>query len=200
MKLPHRSSLADVCNALNLTSAVEIGTHHAIFADQFMLRFRGKISLVDPWLEQDKTYPTFYPSLKDISESREDDFRIAKALMEKYGDRVEFLRMTSEEASCRFAPNSLDFVYIDGLHEFNDVWNDLNLWYHKVREGGIISGHDYHPEVLPGVVQAVNGFFLNREFQLFFTSEGVPSWWGIKQKHSIIPEVHHRFEKKSHDY
>lgn len=180
MKLPHRMCLADVCNALNFKRAVEVGTHHAIFADQFMSRFRGSITLVDPWAEQHDEFPTFYPTLSDVSVSRDEDYRAAMTIMEKYGDRVTVLRYKSTEAAATFEDGSIDFVYIDGLHDFENVTQDVRAWYPKVRPGGVIAGHDYNEEYLPAVVMAVNESPELAEVNLFFTEETMASWWGIK--------------------
>jgi hypothetical protein len=180
MRLKHRMYLADICNALNLKEAVEIGTHHAIFADQFMSRFRGSIYLVDPWAEQHPEFPTFYPAINHVSISREDDMQTAITIMEKYGDRVHFMRTTSVEAASYRMDETADFVYIDGLHEFESVSQDIGLWYPKVRSGGIIAGHDYHPD-LQDVVRAVDEFREKTGIELFFTEDQMPSWWGIKQ-------------------
>lgn len=180
MLLPHRMCLADVCNALNFKYAVEIGTHHAIFADQFMSRFRGHITLVDPWAEPHGEFPTFYPTLSDVSVSRDEDYRAAMTIMEKYGDRVSVKRTTSATASAHFADGSVDFVYVDGLHDYDSVRQDIRLWYPKVRPGGIIAGHDYSEEYLPEVFHAVNDSPELSDIQLFFTSETMSSWWGVK--------------------
>lgn len=56
---------------------------------------------------------------------------------------IKPIRMTSEEASKNFEDNSLDFVFIDAAHDYESVRNDINFWYPKVKEGGIIGGHDY---------------------------------------------------------
>jgi hypothetical protein len=53
------------------------------------------------------------------------------------------LRKTSMEAVADIPDESLDFVYIDGLHNFKDVAHDIWEWSKKVRVGGLISGHDY---------------------------------------------------------
>ena len=55
----------------------------------------------------------------------------------------EFIIKESKEAVLNFAPNSLDFVYIDGAHDYNSVTTDIILWSEKVKPRGIISGHDY---------------------------------------------------------
>lgn len=76
-------------------------------------------------------------------------------------DKYKPLRMTSEEASKTFADNSIDAIFIDASHEYEDVKNDLILWYPKVKSGGYFCGHDYSAG-WPGVVRAVNEFFENK--------------------------------------
>jgi GR25 family glycosyltransferase involved in LPS biosynthesis len=69
------------------------------------------------------------------------------------------LRMTSLEAVKQFENKSLDFVFIDASHEYEDVKNDIIAWLPKVKNGGIIAGHDYYiggHDFFPGVKQAVN--------------------------------------------
>lgn len=55
----------------------------------------------------------------------------------------QFIIQPSLEAVKDFEDNSLDFVYIDGAHDFFNVTADLTFWTPKVKPGGIISGHDY---------------------------------------------------------
>ena len=42
-----------------------------------------------------------------------------------------------------FAPESVDFVYIDANHSYTYVRDDIQTWLPKVKKGGIIGGHDY---------------------------------------------------------
>jgi hypothetical protein len=65
------------------------------------------------------------------------------------------MRMTSLEASNHFEDQSLDFVFIDASHEYEDVCNDIDAWMSKVKNGGFIAGHDYC-DYFDGVKQAVN--------------------------------------------
>jgi cephalosporin hydroxylase len=67
------------------------------------------------------------------------------------------VRMTSLDASKLYEDESLDFVFIDASHEYEDVLDDLNAWYPKVKKGGTIAGHDYM--VFEPVTRAVNEFF-----------------------------------------
>jgi predicted O-methyltransferase YrrM len=56
---------------------------------------------------------------------------------------LEVLRMTSAEACGRFDDASLDWVFIDGDHTFEQVHEDISCWLPKVKPGGLVSGHDY---------------------------------------------------------
>jgi hypothetical protein len=48
-----------------------------------------------------------------------------------------------------------DFVYIDGLHTYEQVKKDIENYKQLIRPNGFIGGHDYHPQGWPGVVKAV---------------------------------------------
>ena len=58
---------------------------------------------------------------------------------------VNPVRMTSVEAASTYADNSLDFVFIDAQHDYDSVHADIVAWWPKVKQGGIIAGHDYNP-------------------------------------------------------
>lgn len=64
---------------------------------------------------------------------------------------IQMLPIPSLEAAKTFEDNSIDFVYIDGSHEYDDLKADIIAWGPKVKTGGIIAGDDYgvgrHPDV-----------------------------------------------------
>ena len=68
------------------------------------------------------------------------------------------LKMTSLEASRKFKDNSLDFVFLDASHEYEDVKKDILAWLPKVKPGGVLAGHDYYEggEYHPGVKLAAD--------------------------------------------
>lgn len=99
--------------------------------------------------------------------------------MSPFGDRFELIREHSADAGERFEDHSLDFVYLDADHSEAGVWNDLCTWAIKVREGGIIGGHDFgHPD-FPGVENAVRRFF--DRFGWSVHEEGHGVWWVQRQ-------------------
>ncbi len=53
------------------------------------------------------------------------------------------VRMTSLEAAKTYKDGSLDFVFIDASHEYEDVKDDITTWLPKIKKGGILAGHDF---------------------------------------------------------
>lgn len=56
---------------------------------------------------------------------------------------VKIIRKESTEAVKTYEDKSLDFVFIDGAHDYESVCKDIAAWLPKVKLNGIIAGHDY---------------------------------------------------------
>lgn len=68
-------------------------------------------------------------------------YEIAKQTLAPY-DCV-LVKGFSDQVAKGFEDHSLDFVYIDGAHDFLSVTKDICAWITKVRPGGIMFGHDF---------------------------------------------------------
>ena len=95
------------------------------------------------------------------------EFPKLKQNISPFLDKINLMiPMSSEDASKKIADKSLDFVYVDADHTYENCKNDLNLWWGKVKDNGIMGGHDFSVEML-GVARAVvefaisNGLLLN---------------------------------------
>jgi predicted O-methyltransferase YrrM len=71
------------------------------------------------------------------------------------------VRMTSIQASERYPDGSLDAVFLDASHKYEDVRADILAWLPKVKSGGILAGHDYtyRNDDWPDVRRAVDEAF-----------------------------------------
>jgi len=65
------------------------------------------------------------------------------ARLDRFGDRASIWRTTGDEAAAKIPARSLDWVYLDAMHDRDSVERDLRTWWPKLREGGIFAGHDY---------------------------------------------------------
>lgn len=72
------------------------------------------------------------------------------------------MQQPSVQAAREFGAASLDFVFIDGDHAYEEVLKDIDAWLPKVKPGGLLAGDDYDQSSHPGVVKAVDGRFGDR--------------------------------------
>ncbi len=71
--------------------------------------------------------------------------------MKNYNN-ITKIKLTSEEAADQFEDDSLDMVYIDADHSYQEAIADCRAWYPKVKPGGIFAGHDFQtPQVRKAV-------------------------------------------------
>ncbi|OGQ61241.1 MAG: hypothetical protein A3G92_07445 [Deltaproteobacteria bacterium RIFCSPLOWO2_12_FULL_38_8] len=54
---------------------------------------------------------------------------------------IHAIRETSKEASLKIN-YPVEFIFIDGLHKYKNVYEDYKLWFPKVIDGGIMAFHD----------------------------------------------------------
>ena len=91
---------------------------------------------------------------------------------------INSIRKPSISASELYDDNSLDFIFIDASHQYEDVKNDIISWYPKLKRGGIIAGHDY--SWCDDVKKAVNEFFVDKHIE---ESEGC---WIYEKNEKIV--------------
>ena len=68
---------------------------------------------------------------------------------------VNLIKGYSLDVVNNYEDGSIDFCFIDASHEYEDVKADLLAWLPKVKDGGILAGHDYDV-AWQGVIKAVD--------------------------------------------
>jgi hypothetical protein len=74
--------------------------------------------------------------------------------MEPYNN-FRHIRMTSDDAIKYLIGVKVDFIYIDGLHTYEQIKKDIENYLPLISENGFIGGHDYGSN-WEGVVKGVN--------------------------------------------
>jgi len=135
-----------------------------------------KLYLIDPY----KSYDDYFENEDSETQKDLDKRRIVtREVLKKYKDKIVFVYDFSEKAVEKIN-EEVDFVYIDGNHEYSFVKKDIELYFPKVKKGGLIGGHDYNfsPETEKkhfGVVKAVQEFFKGKT--VYFHDW---DWWTTK--------------------
>lgn len=122
------------------------------------------------------------PFTGDPSWQGKTDATEARRLFERNTKALSFLEVVqapSVEAAGRFESSSVDWVFIDGLHDYRSVCEDIRAWSPKMKPGGLMSGHDYGRA---GVTDAVLTYFQRHdvEHSIWMTSDEPhlqPSRW-----------------------
>lgn len=151
----------------------EIGVHFAENAYNISTLIPiKKLYLVDPYIIYNED-PFYYEDGVYIGPDQAYD--IAKVNMSVFRNIVEFIKKKSEDAIDE-VPDNLDFIYIDGNH--SEIKKDINLWYQKIKNGGMLSGHDFSLKE-KSVAKEVIRFVEKNNIKSYYSKES--DWWLIKE-------------------
>jgi hypothetical protein len=121
-----------------------------------------KLYLVDLWDPGSARYG--HPALDAVRR------RLAPELA---AGTVELVRAFSWDGLSALPERSLDWVYLDAAHDYESVRRDLEACLPRLREGGMIAGHDYTRWSSQGihrfgVVEAVNELCVGGGWELLY--------------------------------
>ena len=131
--LMDRDRLSAIFHGLGFTSGAEIGVEEGVFSESLLKDNPGcKLYAVDAW----KTYRAYRDHTRQ--EKLDRFYENTKTRLAPYN--VDIVRKFSIDAVKDFPDRSLDFVYIDGNHDFYHCTTDICLWSKKVKVGMITCG------------------------------------------------------------
>jgi hypothetical protein len=116
---------------------VELGTHAGVSYTAFCQSvanagFNTRCVAVDTWRgdKQSGIYgEEVYSDLKEFHDAR-------------YADFSTLLRCTFDDALACFSEGSVDILHIDGLHTYDAVRHDFDVWFPKLSNRAVILLHD----------------------------------------------------------
>ena len=139
--------------------------------------------LVDPYF----LYKSKYES-GELEWNNEKWEKVAKEKLKNYKDKIIWINTTSVKAVVHFEDESLDFVYIDANHEYKFVLEDIELWTPKVKQSGVVGGHDHVP-AHPGVAKAIKAYSKKNKIDYktkHFVNKAVNMDWAFRRDGKII--------------
>jgi predicted O-methyltransferase YrrM len=124
---------------------------------------------VDYWDEGPDTVATSY-----LPEDSPKLYDIYNRNLELAGVRhmVKDIKGCTWESASLFEDESVDFVFVDGDHSEEGVSRDIEAWWTKLKNTGIMAGHDYNRESVHAAVKKAfnvydslgNVWIVNKEY------------------------------------
>ncbi|KKT72729.1 MAG: hypothetical protein UW68_C0027G0015 [Candidatus Collierbacteria bacterium GW2011_GWB1_44_6] len=176
-----RIDLATLYKELKFNIGAEIGVLAGIYSEE-LCKANPSLNLfaIDAWKK--------YPGYVDIKGKQERYNRIYNQAVERLAPyNCHLVKKWSEDAVNDFEDESLDFIFIDGNHDFEHCTKDIENWSKKVRKGGIISGHDFFScrenNLIIQVEEAVTGWTKEHAINPWFVltkDTKSPTWMWVK--------------------
>lgn len=180
LPLSRETDIPQLFKELGFQVGAEIGVYRGAYSETLLKAIPNlKLSGIDLW----ELYPGYRDYKKDdITNAYQEAFERTK------GYNCQLIKGWSNEVVKQFADESLDFVYIDGNHNYEHTVEDIALWSKKVKKGGIVYGHDFEDwsnnwrRFDMNVINAVVGWCKSYKIHPWFVikNDKHPSWMYIK--------------------
>ncbi|MAH46733.1 hypothetical protein CMI37_12970 [Candidatus Pacearchaeota archaeon] len=166
---------------------VEVGVEDGFFSEMILNEINPRqLFLVDPWeVGSDKnSTEKSYKEIDNLPTAYSDE-RMLEKVKEKFSDQIENNKIIikkgfSYDIVDEFPDDFFDFIYIDACHLYESVKADLKMFLPKLKAGGLMCGHDYLDKYGFGVVQAVNEFVVDNNFELITLHTIQEGQWGSR--------------------
>lgn len=139
----------------------ELGVDEGNFSELILKKCKPeKLHLIDIWASE------IYNDTKRKYVEKRFDPEIRSGM-------VEINLGYSTEIGVKFKDNYFDWIYIDTNHSYETTIRELEIWRLKVKEGGIIAGHDFivgywDGMIRYGVIEAVYQFCSKYHWELLY--------------------------------
>lgn len=151
-------------------ASVELGVLHGDFSKMILEIINPRsLWLIDPFNNGGKKYNdglnTAYSTIGDYHNIVE---RFKEELI---AWKLHIQRCYSFEAVKTLMDGIFDFIYHDASHLYGDIKRDLKEWLPKLKASGLMCGHDYINFQDFGVIQAVDEFCAEHNFEMIILNE-----------------------------
>ena len=87
-------------------------------------------------------------------------------LLKKFEKNVHLIQGNSNKVLKKIDMGKIDYVFLDGGHEYNTVKNDLDNCIEVIKKGGTVLCDDYNLGSAPGVKKAIDEFVKKNELNV----------------------------------
>ena len=93
-------------------------------------------------------------------------------LLSKFKENVHLIKGNSNKVLKKIDMSKIDYVFLDGGHEYNTVMNDLIYCHKVITNNGTVLCDDYDLQQAPGVKKAIDEFISKNDFNCSIICNG----------------------------
>jgi len=138
---------------LNISGEVaEVGVHSGQFATIFLQQASAVLgptaitqyNMIDVW--KHASPGTHYDGSINVENGGQSErLRLAINRTRKYWAAISVIQKPSQIAARIFQDEQLSFIYLDARHDYCAVMDELELYWPKLKPGGLFAGDDFYP-------------------------------------------------------
>ena len=149
-------------NVCELLSEIHKKDFKYIGLDLFEQSFESKYEII-PNNNFSNPFKQIY--FKYIKRQNPYSLRAVEDLLKKFKDNIHLIKGNSNKVLKKIDVSKIDFVFLDGGHDYETVINDLNNCIDVINNNGTILCDDYNLSYAPGVKKAIDKFVIDNEFK-----------------------------------
>jgi hypothetical protein len=93
-------------------------------------------------------------------------------LLGKFKNNIHLIKGNSNKILKKIDMSKIEYVFLDGGHEYNTVLNDLNCCFDVINNNGTVLCDDYDLSSAPGVKKAIDDFVKEQNFNCSIICNG----------------------------
>ena len=162
----HGVTARNVCELLFMIHGKEF---NYIGLDLFEENYENKDEIIPNTKFSNPLKTIFFKYIK-----RQDPYSLQAVtdLLKKFSKNVELIKGNSNKILSKIDMSKIDYVFLDGGHDYHTVKNDLNCCEKVIKNDGTILCDDYDLTYAPGVKKAIDEFVEQKGFKSSIISNG----------------------------
>lgn len=136
-----RLDIASILQEERFQRGAELGVQKGEFARHNLQTWTNctEYVLVDAWKKQEN-----YMDIANKEQAVQDQlYRLTMKTLRDFSNQLTLCRDFTTECVKRFEDGHFHFIYVDARHDYMGAKQDIESWWPKLAEGGIMAGHDY---------------------------------------------------------
>ena len=149
-------------NVCELLSSIHKNDFKYIGLDLFHESLENKNEIIPNTLFNNPLKTIYFKYIK-----KQDPYSLeaVQDLLKKFTNNITLLKGNSNIILKKIDMSKIDYVFLDGGHDYLTVLNDLNCCIEVINNSGTVLCDDYDLSYAPGVKKAIDEFILNNKFK-----------------------------------